>query len=421
MRYLRLYDYVSEHESDRPHYTENLYSTCYMQKDKVVDYHNDRPEPKMSVQELIDAGYAEIKQDCSEILPGAETGWSIVQIHTNCPVKLENITDFDTWITSATTFVWRESLPNSWDPIALATKYDNVQLARPLMVEMFSQVDMSGVRDLTLSFAGAQWYWPHSSVLSQRYRSVEQGGNTATFKTPQNVTIKIRGEYSSVAQCSFSMLKTTTALTIDCGGVFVPHDVSGLFEGNYKLVTLNLNLFRWDCFSTCHMMFDKDHELTAVPYTNNWARDSVYNTIYPHNNGTRGSSNCGGIFNASGLTYIGPTINMNAVNNVQGGVNIDGNYQAPLPYGTSPMFDCPLLTDVRIINLNNNNWNFADKTTYTYIPAMNVASIEYLLNNVADCTSSPHTVTFKNTYQNQVSSAAINAAAAKGWTVAWQA
>ena len=84
------------------------------------------------------------------------------------------------------------------------------------------------------------------------------------------------------------------------------------------------------------------------------------------------------------------------------------------------MFECPELTDVLIRNLNNNDWNFANSSTFTYIPAMNVASIEYLLNNVEDVTSQGgHTVTFHSMHMNEVSQSAIAAAAAKGWNVGW--
>jgi hypothetical protein len=110
---------------------------------------------------------------------------------------------------------------------------------------------------------------------------------------------------------------------------------------------------------------------------------------------------------------------MNAIN--LSGATVDGHNQGSLPYAGKPMFNCPVLTDVRIINLNNNDWNFADSSTYTKIPQMDVASIEYLLNNVADCTATPHTVTFSTLHRNDVSASAISAAATKGWTVAWQA
>ena len=55
MKYLRLYDHVSEHEADTEHFTENKYSTCYMKEDLVVGYHNN-PEANLSAGELTNGG-----------------------------------------------------------------------------------------------------------------------------------------------------------------------------------------------------------------------------------------------------------------------------------------------------------------------------------------------------------------------------
>jgi hypothetical protein len=154
-----------------------------------------------------------------------------------------------------------------------------------------------------------------------------------------------------------------------------------------------------------------------------WGRDDEstagYNTIYPHatSNG-RVSGNCGGIFNAQSLEFIGPRLNMLAVS--LSGCTVDGVNQSPIPYNGKGVFYCPNLTDVRIINLANNDWNFADNSTYTYAPKLDVTSIEYLLNHVADCSATPHTVTFSTLHQGEISASAISAAAAKGWTVAYQ-
>jgi len=172
----------------------------------------------------------------------------------------------------------------------------------------------------------------------------------------------------------------------------------------------------------CHLMFDGDHKLKSIPWSNawGWTRESSYNTLYPHFNGIRGSANCGGLFNGcSELTYIGPRINMNAMS--LSGCVVDGQNQSAIPYAGKGVFDCPKCTDVRIININNNDWNFADNSTYTYLPKIDVASIEYILNNAADCSSTPHTVTFSTLHQGEISASAISAAAAKGWTVAFQA
>lgn len=415
-KYLHLYETDAEFQAD---YTGTTYHEDWVSYTIATEeVHYNKEDIIMSVAELIDAGFAEIKQDKTRKLPGSEQNFTVVQIHSDCPVKLENITDFDTVLESSTTFVWREELPANWDPQDLADKYSGATLARPIMPEMFPCVDLEDVENLSLSFNGGGYQYTHSSIVSQRYNEGSDYYPDITFKTPKHLTVTIRDNYGTVAQTNFSMLNTTTGITINCG-IFNCHDVTGMFEHDPELVTLNINgSFRWDGICTCHLMFDGDNKLTSIPYVTGWGRDSVYNTIHPWYDGTRGSANCGGIFNATGLTFIGPRLNMDAIS--ISGCTIDGKGQSALGYGGRGAFNCPLCTDVRIINLNNNDWNFADNSTKTYLPSIDATSIEYILNNVYDCSATPHTVTFKNTYQNQVSASAISAAAAKGWTVAWQ-
>lgn len=387
---------------------------------------------QMSVQELIDNGYAEVKQDGTRKLPGSETSWNVIQIHQSCPIALENITDFDDYLTSATTFVWREELPDGWIPSDLVAKYDGVELVRPIMPEMFPCVDLSGVEELTLSFNGGGNQYTHSSIVSERYDEEHDYYSGVTFKTPKHLTVTVRDNYGSVAQTNFSMLDTTTGITINCQ-IFSCHDVVGMFEHDVNLESLVINgSFRWDAWRTCHLAFDQCHKLESIPYVIGWGRDSAYNTIYPKNDGARGSADCAGLFNASGLTSIGPVLNMSRISlsgcvteetwwdDQQQQMVTSSITQNPLSYGGRDLYNCPELTDVRIINLSNNDWNFADHSTKTYIPKMDTASIEYLLNNVEDCTSDPHTVTFSTLHQGGISQSAIDNAKAKGWSVAWQ-
>jgi hypothetical protein len=192
-----------------------------------------------------------------------------------------------------------------------------------------------------------------------------------------------------------------------------------MFEGNPELKVLEINgPFRFDDWRTCHLVFDGCHKLKSIPYVLDWGRDSIYNTIYPRYDGIRGSANCGGIFNAQGLEFIGPRLDMNAIS--LSGCTIDGYNQSPIPYDGKGVFNCPELTDARIINLNNNDWNFADNSTYTYAPKLDVTSIEYILNNVADCSSDQHTVTFSTLHQGEISQTALDNAYAKGWTINYQ-
>lgn len=416
--YVHLYDTRAEFDAD---YNGDVYHedwVSYIIETEEVHYNKMLV---MSVQELIDNGYAEIKQDRAKFSPGSEVNYNVIQIHTNCPVKLENITDFDDYLTSATTFVWREELPSGWKPKELAAKYNGVELYRPISPEIFTCVDLSGVDELSLSFAGEEWAFTHSSIISERFNENHDYYPGVTFKTPKHLTITVRGIYSSVAQTNFSMLNTTTGITLNCGGVFSCHDVTGMFEHNPELEELVITgPFRWDGWRTCHLAFDGCSKLKSIPYVTSWGRDdeanAIYNTIYPRFDGARGTANCGGMFNnCLELEFLGPRINMNAIS--LSGCTADGYSQDALGYIGKGLFYCPKLTNVRIINLNNNDWNFGDDSTYTYIPNMNIASINFLLNHVADVTSQGgHVVKFAKGF-NQVSSSAITNANNKGWTV----
>ena len=211
------------------------------------------------------------------------------------------------------------------------------------------------------------------------------------------------------------MMKTTTAFTLNVNG-FDCHDVTGMFEADNSLVTLNINgMFYWSSFRTMHNLFDGCSSLTGIPYCTEVARDHNYNTIYPHYDGVRGSANCTRMFNGcTALTYLGPRVNMAAIS--LNGCTVDNIQQSAL---TGVMFVCPNLTDVRLINVGNNSWNFADSESYLYLPKMDVASIEYLLNNVKDETGNGYTLTFSTLHQGQISSSAISNATSKGWTIAY--
>lgn len=403
---------------------------AYLGDEKVYPEESPEPPSSMSVQELIDNGYATLQNDYAASGPvhggtynpydNSESDYDVIQIHSNCPVRLENITDFDTYLTSATTYVWREELPAGWTASALMNKYDGVQLARPPMEELFGGVVADDVENLSLTFTGSNnvgAYVCDASIVTERFNY----SHYSQFKSPKNIEININGDYGTVAQCSFSELTTTTSLTINVTGFFSCHDVTGLFEYDYALKNLAFNgLWRKEHIRNMNNMFINCYELTSIPYVVGWGRDdesdAYYNTLYPRFDGIRGSADFGGAFvNLNKLTFLGPRINMNAAS--LSGCTAEGYNQSPL---SGPTFVCPLLEDVRIINLNNNDWNFADNSTYTYIPNMDTTSITYLLSHVADCTSTPHTVTFSSLHQSDVPSGAISSAAAKGWTVLWQ-
>lgn len=376
----------------------------------------------MTVDELITAGYASLATDVADCspyhAPGSESDYQVIQIHSNCPVLLENIPDFDDYLTSSTTYVWREALPSGWRIADVLAKYNGIQLARPPMEQMFcGPFDMSGINELSLSFNEGSWYVCDSSIIGRRYSQSYPG---LTYLTPKQVNITIRNKYGTVFQTALSMMDTTTGITLNVGGtdIFGCHDITGLFEGDRSLKTLIINgPFRWDTVRSANNVFFNCKELTSIPHVSAWGRDdeasAVYNTMYPRYDGTRGSADFGGCFNGCDkLTFLGPRIDMKAAS--WSGCTVDGQTQAAL---SGDIFQCPLLEDVRIINLNNNNWDFHNPDGGVYIPKMNVASIEFLLNHVVDCSATPHTVIFSDLHRGEVSQSAISYASVRGWNV----
>ena len=377
------------------------------------------------VQDLIDEGYANVVTGAGgtyiEILP--TTPYSASQV-----LDLGEVARNEKQLTGTTNniIVWNQELPNGWTNSNITSLYTNKQLNFSPRGEMLWA--LGDVDNFEITFSGGGWIasdYPWGSyqsegVFAPRWNANKQAEYTSKgfLKTPKNLTVNLTGSFSSVSQVMFTQVKSTTALTINQQtGTFSCHDVTGMFEGDSALVSLNITgAFNYGTWRTQHNVFDGCTALTGIPYSTSWSRENANNTIYPHNDGVRGSANCGNMFrNCSSLTYLGPTFNMEAIS--LSGCVVDNINQEAL---SGTLFYCPLLSDVHIINLNNNNWNFADSSTFTYIPAMSAASIEYLLNNVEDVTSQGgHSVTFAGTYKDSVSAAAIANAQNKGWNVIW--
>lgn len=380
---------------------------------------------QVTVQGLIDEGYA---------APVTGNGGTYIRMLSTCPYKSGNIVDISEVAantkkltgTTNNTILWNDDLPSGWTGNDVADIYDGLELQFVPRPQMFWAVG-EDVDNFSVSFGGGDWSvndypWGSYSNSNGTFAPRSDGSSSTLNRfrnAPKNVTVTIRDLYGSIGQVMFCEMRTTETLTINMQGVFICHDVTGIFEDDFDMRVLNMNLMRYDVWRTCHNAFLNCSSLLEVPYQSAWGRDSVYNTIYPRFDGTRGSANCEGIFDGcSSLQTIWPTINMNATS--LSGCTADGQSQGALGvYAGRNMFYCPNLTNVRIKNLNNNDWNFSDGSTKTYIPNMDADSIDYLLNNVVDCSANPHTVTFSNTYQSSVSQSAISNAQSKGWTVAF--
>lgn len=416
--------YIGNKKIGRVFLGETELNRIYLGEDLI--FQKDQPIVYKTIRDLIDEEYAET------VTGSAGT---YIRIKSTCPYQQSQITDLEDFafnrdqLTSGVnnTIIWDVPLPSGWTSQEVADIYDGQSLPFTPRANIFWALD--DLDSFTITFTGGSWSianypWGNPSgangIFSPRYNANNEAYyNASGFRdTPETLTVNISSTYSSVAQTMFTELRSTTTLNLNINGDFDCHDCIGMFEASTGLVNLNITgVFLWSSIRACTAMFDGCTHLTSIPVSR-FARDHNYNKLYPRLvSGPRGTSDCTGTFrNCTALTYIGPTINMNAIS--LNGCVVD-NISQPALGGI--MFGCPNLTDVMIINLNNNSWNFADTSTYTYIPKMNVASIEYLLNNVADCTADPHTVTFSTLHQGEISQSAIDAANAKGWTVAYQA
>lgn len=357
-------------------------------------------------------------------------GGTYISILSACPYSASQIVDLQEVATnqkqlSAGTnniIIWDQPKPSGWTDNDIADLYSGVSLNFTPRARMLWA--LGDIPSFEITFSGGAYQvndYPWGSggnnngVFAPRFGSVSTGPDYF-WKSPENVVVNFTGDYGTICQTMFAEMGTTTAITLSGGHFFSCVDWTGWFEDCYRLESITFDLMvRYDFTRLCHNMFKNCGSLTGVPYMVAWGRDHIQNTIFPHTQ-PGGSADCHGMFvGCDSLLTIGPTLNLANVSLC--GCTVDDTQQAAL---SGILFGCPELTDVRIKNLGHNSWNFADTSTFTYIPKMDVASIEYLLNNVQDETGNNYTITFSTLHQGEISSTAISNAQSKGWTIAYQ-
>lgn len=398
------------------------------------------PTPVLKyVQDLIDENYA-------TTVTG--NGGTYVEILSTCPYALNQIVDIEDVALNNkklvegtnNVIVWDQALPEGWDCDSIYDMYNGKTMNFAPRARMFWGLTCIP-NSFEITFPSAAWSvndypWgnggSNDGVFAPRFNLTrEQEYADKQFRaTPRNVTVNFPYHYSSVAQTMFAQMEQTVTFNLNCAtddiwnNFWECHDVTGMFERCYRLQTLNITgAFSWAAISTCHNMFRQCNDLTSIPYSSVFgSREHAQNILYPRFNGTRGSAECAGLFNATSLEYIGPVLNMNAIS--LNGCTVDGYNQSALGSSYSQneqagalLFNCPELTDVRIINIGNNSWNFTNTSTKTYAPKIDADSINYLLNHVKDETGNNYSLTFSTLHQAEVSSAAIEYAESKGWTI----
>lgn len=463
MIYFKLYDTEAAHESEAGH-PQVKPMVFYAIDEDIVHYHSNSLDP-ITVQGLIDAGYATV--DTS----------GRIQILSSSIYPMDKITDFIDVLTNNkkvinpntseafanNSFIWSEALPASWTAQELADVYTANALNLGMgtlsgdynAVPRFYGVDFTGVDSMTITMNGGSWNVIGRGIFNEGRHNYD----TSQWENgPETVNFILTSSYSSVAQTPFTAMKGTKNFNFTCPD-FGCHDTAGMFEYSFDLENFTISgRFDWQAIRNVTNMFHNCYKIKEIPlgYASQ-ARDGYYNTIYARYDQWRGSASLDQAFmNCEELTSIKPTLNLNAA------------LPAYANYNGGTFTGCNKLSDIRIKNLNNGSWNFSSSNPKTYLPAMDVDSINYLLNNVAtnisleyalaqgytieypegktqwnydrgqnvyytDSTKTAYTVTATDyvvpvaglgfsvtlpaTHQSEVDSAAIASAQAKGWTV----
>lgn len=221
--------------------------------------------------------------------------------------------------------------------------------------------------------------------LDRNYGTYKQYGSfkdAFNGSSVQNITFNNKGVQVTVTQNMFRNAKALKSITLlPSTSYFGTYDCSGMFEYCGSLKTYSNNLLRWSFRGNFN---DTANGSTNIAYafelsgfeeipsydTNN--RFSDDNTIISYQFADQAFNAC------TNLIKIGPVIDLRYVNPTN---------SAHLTFN-----NCPKLQDVRIKNLNHGTWRFdgrgSGKMNNGYLPSLNQDSINYLIDNLYDLTTS---------------------------------
>ena len=449
MYYLRKYQNVAAHDADTEKHSAYIPAVCYAIDEDKVFFH----EASTTVAELVQNGYATMyyyKSDSYDVVCGStvttvssaisrDLGLGkysynntrpIIQISKSCPYTVKQITDIaevalgsktmtitidDDHVYSDITphFVWsgQTSPTNYWTASStgwtnisdtdIINLYNGKQLNYRMSPGLFYDVKFNGTEDLVIKFSSI--YASYEVIEDGIFRPHRMGSGMDT--TPNSITVIQDGQYTSVGFRLFSNLHTTKSIYF--GGSsssvwsYFDMQMTGLFENCYQLETLTLDCsFAWSGQASISNLcaFRNCAKLKTIP-RGRYAATHTYATWTLTSNSTQVFANC------NELETIEPTLNFSSV----------GTYARD---ETDGIFGgCNKLTTLSIKNLNNCDWDFVNNSKCA-LPSISAESINYMLNNVTDISSTTgYTITLPTLHQSEVSSDAISNATSKGWTV----
>lgn len=314
----------------------------------------------------------------------ATTGSTSVVVSYNigsCPFLPNDVTDFvDVFISktktpaeySGKTMIFKSVSDASLEPagtdVQLRDIHQNNKLIGSVGSYNLSNIDLSGAEDktMTLAFTSYNSYGVNSSLCQGSVMDsckILINGNMSVLQT-QFKSAKVKAiEYG---------LCDENGVEIE-GGYVSPTDIAGAFEFNGALTSHPKNIayhntdnigYAWEWCSS----------LTRIPclFGDETTRETDYrNTI--GGSQERGIRFADQTFNiCRQLTYVGPVLNLL-------GIIPDPNWK--MPY--SMFNDTPRISDIRLKNLCNGDWDLSLRNDYWGIPKMDVPSIVYCVKNLA--------------------------------------
>lgn len=428
MDYLRLYSSNENYQLDFSNGILPKPSVSYVVDTDKVHY-IPIPIIKKTVKDLIDEGYAIIYNSPSAYddygLGSTSNKGSRIRILSSCPYSFKQIEDIeDVALNNKQIYndvsgnpidniiVWNDkasytglgdsygSLPNGFSNSDIIKLYNNKTINFKMSPLMFANVDFTGVDNFTLEFS-------KNSSWQANAQGIFRGSALITDSRPTPLNIKIVfGTYSSVFQRMFQHCHTTKK--IELSGTTLSIQASGMFEYCNALeeIVFNCN-FNWNdgnLVKSTNNMFHNCYNLTVVPLKASLSpteENREAQKFKPNVANCYDQMFC----NCSSLTTIMPVLDFEDV--LSSNLELNG--------GT--FSDCNVLSNIRIKNLNNCDWDFVsnDKTS---LPSIDATSINYMLNNVKDVTSNGgYNLILPTLHQSEVDSNAIANATSKGWSV----
>lgn len=299
----------------------------------------------------------------------------------SCPFLPNDVTDFvDVFISktktpaeySGKTMIFKSADNNSLEPSGVDVQLRDMHQDNKLVGQAghynLSNINLSDAEDktMTLAFTEKQDYQVNTKLCQNSVMDsckVLVNGNMSVLQT-QFKSSKIKAIEYGLCDENGNELE---------GGYVSPTDMAGTFEFNSVLTSHPKNI-AYNNTDNIGYTWEGCHALTRIPCL--FGDESTRLTDSRNTIGgdmERGIRFADQSFNiCRSLTYVGPVLNL---------LGLVPDPQWKMAY--SMFNDTPRLSDIRLKNLCNGDWDLSLRDSYRGIPNMDVPSIVYCVDNLA--------------------------------------